>query len=222
MWAVVPVKELDEAKRRLAGQLAPHQRRSLVEAMLEDVLDALQAVEELAGILVVTRDAIVERRARERGVDTVAEDERGLNAALAQAGELLEARGAQGMLIVPGDVPGVTPGEIRRVLARHGSAPRAVTLVADRQGNGTNCLVSTPPRLCDLRFGIDSFAAHRAAAAEVGVEATVVELPGLGLDLDVVEDLRRSLATGSGSHTLRLLESWPAVRAVEPVLEETA
>jgi len=38
---LVPVKALDEAKRRLAPALAPVERRLLAIAMLEDVLTAL-------------------------------------------------------------------------------------------------------------------------------------------------------------------------------------
>ena len=41
VWAVVPVKELDQAKERLAAVLTPEGRRALMLAMLEDVLAAL-------------------------------------------------------------------------------------------------------------------------------------------------------------------------------------
>ena len=34
IWAVVPVKELDGAKQRLAGLLSPAQRRALIEVMV--------------------------------------------------------------------------------------------------------------------------------------------------------------------------------------------
>ena len=43
LCAVVPVKELDRAKERLAPVLPPEQRRALMLAMLEDVLTALAA-----------------------------------------------------------------------------------------------------------------------------------------------------------------------------------
>src|SRR5919106_4532190 len=56
LWAVVPVKDLQHAKQRLAGALSAAERRGLFAAMLEDVLAALAASERLAGILVVTRD----------------------------------------------------------------------------------------------------------------------------------------------------------------------
>ena len=54
--AVVPVKEGAKAKQRLARVLNHGQRRQLAQAMLEDVLRALAATNELASILVVTAD----------------------------------------------------------------------------------------------------------------------------------------------------------------------
>jgi hypothetical protein len=56
VWAVVPVKELADAKQRLSSCLSPEERRALATIMLEDVLDALSAVKQLAGIIVVTVD----------------------------------------------------------------------------------------------------------------------------------------------------------------------
>jgi 2-phospho-L-lactate/phosphoenolpyruvate guanylyltransferase len=52
VWAVVPVKELAGAKQRLSSCLSPEERRALATIMLEDVLDALSAVRQLAGVLI--------------------------------------------------------------------------------------------------------------------------------------------------------------------------
>ena len=56
VWAVVPVKELAGAKQRLSSCLSAEERRTLATTMLEDVLEAVSAVRELAGVLVVTVD----------------------------------------------------------------------------------------------------------------------------------------------------------------------
>ena len=56
IWAVIPVKEVEGAKQRLASALSPEERRALATIMLEDVLEAVSAVRELAGVLVVTVD----------------------------------------------------------------------------------------------------------------------------------------------------------------------
>ena len=56
IWAIVPVKELDGAKQRLAPLLSPAQRRALIEVMMGEVLEAVAGAKSLAGILVVTLD----------------------------------------------------------------------------------------------------------------------------------------------------------------------
>ena len=56
IYAVVPVKDTSDAKRRLAGVLNGTRRQQLALAMCEDVLATLAGVRELAGIVVVTVD----------------------------------------------------------------------------------------------------------------------------------------------------------------------
>src|ERR1700736_4373043 len=104
VWAVVPVKELDRAKERLAPVLPPEQRRALMLAMLEDVLTALAAAPGLSRLAGVTAGA-------------------GHSGAVAAAASLPAAEGCPGMLTLPGDIPLVTPAEITQVLAAHRPAP---------------------------------------------------------------------------------------------------
>jgi len=73
VWAVVPVKELAGAKQRLSSCLSPEERRALATIMLEDVLDAVSAVRELAGVLVVTVDPVATSLADRYGARIVTE-----------------------------------------------------------------------------------------------------------------------------------------------------
>ena len=57
--AILPVKRFALAKTRLREQLAPPQLRSLAEAMVGDVLDALLATAALDGVVVVTNEPTV-------------------------------------------------------------------------------------------------------------------------------------------------------------------
>ena len=42
--AVIPIKQLNDAKKRLADYLAPEQRKALCQVMFEDVLEAVIAL----------------------------------------------------------------------------------------------------------------------------------------------------------------------------------
>ena len=55
MWAVVPLKQLEQAKARLASVLSTEERRALMLAMARDVLTALGRSSRLNGILIVSR-----------------------------------------------------------------------------------------------------------------------------------------------------------------------
>ena len=191
MWAVLPVKGLDDAKGRLGAVLSERQRRDLARAMAEDVLEALSAVEVLEGTAVVTRDPWIAALAERYDARVVLEPRRrGQTAAVTTAANLLTSEGAEGILAVPGDVPLVSAAEIAHVLARHAAASvPAMTIVPARDARGTNCVVCSPPDAIGFRFGEDSFRRHLQAAAARGVPARAMRLPGLGLDVDTPNDL---------------------------------
>ena len=173
--------------------------------MLEDVLEALAGAASLAGIVLVTRDAGAIALARRYGAECLIEPEnRGHTAAVEFAARALAARGAAALLQVPGDIPRVTSGEIEAVIGAHAPAP-AVTIAPSRDHCGSNAVLCSPPDVVPFRFGDDSFHPHLAAARAIGIEPTVVERPGIGLDIDTPGDLEAFLASPSDTRAYRLL-----------------
>src|SRR5688572_10808481 len=82
--AVLPVKTFARAKHRLAEAVGTPDRRELAEAMAGDVLEALGAVPELSGVVVVTAEPAAAREARAAGARVVHDDrEAGQSAAAA-------------------------------------------------------------------------------------------------------------------------------------------
>ena len=201
MWAVLPAKDLVDAKQRLAEALGPAERRLLFRTMYEDVLAALGGARRLAGIAVVTRDSEAAAVARAYGARVLAEPEnRGQTAAIERAAADLAASGATGMVTIPGDAPLVTGAEIDAVVAAHG-AGRAMTIVPAHDRRGSNCIAVTPPGLIPFSFGNDSFEPHLAAARARGIEPRILDLPGIALDVDTPDDLRQLIALGGDTRT---------------------
>ena len=189
MWAVVPVKELDRAKERLAPLLSTELRRALMLTMLEDVLAALAEAPGLEGLAIVTVDPAARQMAMRYGARIIEAGARdGHSGAVAAAARLLAEEGQPGMLTLPGDIPLVTPGEIIRLLAAHRLAP-AFTIAPSRDERGSNAIVCSPPEAVPLRFGEDSYFPHLRAAEACGIRPTVLRLPGIALDVDTPEDL---------------------------------
>ena len=205
--AAVPVKDLVNAKQRLVPALAPDERRALAHAMLEDVLDALVAA--LPGaVAVVTTDADVMAVARRRGVRCLVEGaNRGHTEAVAFAQREAVARGADRFLTIPGDVPCVTADEVRTVCAAVDAGPGAA-FVPSVSGFGTNAALLVPPGVMPLKFGEPSFDNHLLTARQLGLSPVVLDLPGIGLDVDAPEDLARLLRRGPPTRSGALLAAW--------------
>ncbi len=210
-WAVVPVKEFTAAKQRLVGLLSPEQRRVLAACMVEDVLGTLAEVPQLAGVLVVTCDELAVRIAERVGARVVADHAReGQTAAVTAAARLLVREGADAMLAVPGDIPLINAEEVSALLRAHAPMP-AFSIVPAHDRRGSNAVLCSPPDAVPLRFGDDSFVPHLAAARRMGIEPSILPLPGIGLDIDRPEDfarLARLLAAGRRGHKLSRTLSW--------------
>ena len=206
-FAAVPVKDLVNAKQRLIPVLTSGERRALARAMLADVLQAVtQALPD--SVWVVTTDAEVKNLARLHGASCLVESaNRGHTEAVAVAQGEASARRAARFLTIPGDVPCVTPEEIRTLLAtlEEGSG---VAFVPSVSGFGTNGALLVPPDVMALKFGEPSFDNHLEAARQRGLVPAVVSLPGLGLDVDAPEDLSLLLERGATTRSATLLREW--------------
>jgi 2-phospho-L-lactate guanylyltransferase len=211
--AVVPVKETDKAKERLAPMMTPARRQQLACAMLEDVLAALAATAGLASILVVTADTAAALIAARYGARvSAASAQEGHTAAVACAARALAAR-RLGMLTVPADIPLVEAQDICDLLVAHRSSThasgRAFAIVPARDQRGSNAVLCSPADAVPLRFGEDSFFPHLAAAKEDGIEPVVLRLPRIALDIDTPEDLAALIAMGpTNTRTFALLARW--------------
>lgn len=161
-------------------------RQALAQAMFSDVLSTLRRVPGLDEIAVVTGDRTAESAASGQRITVLHDSSQSgqSDAALIGIQHALEA-GYDRAVLVPGDTPLLQPDEIAGLIA----GARAVVVVPDRHGTGTNALVLWPPDAIEPSFGPDSFARHLAAAEAAGVPHRVEEVPGLALDVDTPSDL---------------------------------
>jgi 2-phospho-L-lactate/phosphoenolpyruvate guanylyltransferase len=207
--AILPIKNLDQAKQRLSPELDPTPRRALVEAMFSDTLVALRRAKALPEVLVISSDSRAQRIAEGYGATVLADADSGHNDAaligLRRAGDL----GADRALLLPADCPLIDPVELDQ-LARWPTPDRGVLVVPDRHGTGTNGLLLHPPDAMEPSFGEGSHARHLGNARAAGIHAETVQLPSLGLDLDTGDDLsviEQTLAgsRGGAAHTRGML-----------------
>ena len=188
--AIVPIGTLENAKSRLGGSLDAEERRDLVDAMIERTLAATTATPAIAETLVVSPDREALAEAAGLGARTMRQRGQGLNAGIREARDDAIAGGADAVMILPIDLPLVSPAALAQLVAPLsvvGERP-LVVLAPDRHHRGTNGLLLAPPDAIEPSFGGDSRAAHEACAQDTG--ARYVELDGpLSLDLDTPDDL---------------------------------
>lgn len=191
-WALLPMKDLVQAKSRLGGVLASHERRALAQAMAEDVLTALTGGRRLAGVLLVSDDPGAEMLANKYGIDMLPEaalGASGLNPVIAAACDLLAERGADVIAVVHGDLPLLTAAELDQLLADRARPGVDVVIAPDRRRDGTNVLVTAAATRPAFRYGPGSCLAHRREAQARGLACNIIDLPGAALDVDQPADL---------------------------------
>jgi 2-phospho-L-lactate guanylyltransferase len=189
LWAIVPVKPLRRGKSRLAGTLSEDERTELNRSLLQNTLKTFSDLKEVEEVLVISRDPQALAIARQHGARTVREDgQPELNTALKRATVIAQVYATRGVLILPADLPLVTREDVLTLIERAGEAP-SVVIAPDRHGAGTNALLISPAGLIEYDFGENSFQRHCQRAKEAGARLEIVDLPTLGLDLDLPEDL---------------------------------
>jgi 2-phospho-L-lactate guanylyltransferase len=195
---IVPHRGLEAAKTRLAPSLDPEERVMLASQLLQRVLKVSREVSNDVEVISPSRplaeivEAAGARLAVQRGM--------GLNEGLDQARSQAILDGIDTLIVLHGDLPNLTAGDIETLVSALPADGRpGVAIAPDRAGTGTNALALRPPGVIPFRFGIGSFAAHAAEIERAGVSCVAVNRAGLAFDLDTPEDLRRWLELGDAA-----------------------
>jgi 2-phospho-L-lactate guanylyltransferase (CobY/MobA/RfbA family) len=175
MPAVVVPFRREAAKSRLAP-IPGEARRTLAEAMLEDVLAACEAV------------------GRTVAVATEGEQGEAVEAALREVD-----RGP--VLVVNADLPCVKPRDLLTLL---GALPQGGLAIVEAADGTTNALALAAPHLFAPLYGPGSAERFRRRATRLEVPVATPAIPNLADDVDTLADLER-LEGRLGSHTAAAL-----------------
>lgn len=203
---LLPIKDLKNAKKRLAGVLTPGERFGLAEAMLKDMVRAVRGVHGAERIFVVTNYEPAMRVAEENGWEILREERQiSESDSVDAASRICEIRGVASLLRMPLDLPLIRPRDIEELLALQCEAP-ALAIVPSRDETGTNALMRTPPTLFPSHFGNESFEKHVREAERAGAQVIIRRNARLEMDVDDESDLRVLLQHDlSGTETGRWL-----------------
>jgi 2-phospho-L-lactate guanylyltransferase len=178
---LVPVKQLDTAKSRLAESLDADERADLVHELLSLVLTVVKEA-EVGPVTIVSAEPLE--------LDGISRfDDRGLSWNEALAAAMEEAVTEPVVAIVAADLPLLTGDDVRALIM---ATPECGLAIARAEDGGTNAVSMRPPGRVTTHFGEPGSAAvHERAAWTAGADAHVLERPGLAFDIDTPEHLAR-------------------------------
>jgi 2-phospho-L-lactate guanylyltransferase len=204
---LVPIKNTDCAKQRLAYVLDQSSRTQLAQAMLHDVLSALHDWKSRPAVGIVTGDPFATKLALEFGFEVIPDPANpGETGAIEMATRVCVERGIDSTLVIPADIPLIQGWELEEILKQ--APPEGSVLVPAGDGRGTNAAFRRPANLFPLRFGNDSFKPHHAAAQATGKPCIVLSMPGIAVDVDNPPDLKQLLSLPGETRAQRLAREW--------------
>lgn len=200
---IVPVKSTFRGKSRI--DVDPRLRQRIARALAIDTVTAAAGAVAVARVLVVADEqADAAELAGVPGVQVQLTNTRSLNAAIADG-----VKGAAGMVaVLPGDLPGVTAGELDAVLRQAvamltGDGRHSMAVIADRQGVGTTLLAALDPAALRPHYGAQSFRRHLDAGAKA---LDVAADSWIRRDIDTLADLATITTGRTGELAARALD----------------
>lgn len=188
IFAIIPVKKLDEAKSRLSPLLANKERKDFCLKMLEDVLRSVKSMEGISQTVVVSKDPVVRQAAETFEAVFLEERKTGMNQAVSEAIDWCIQKEATSVLVLPADIPLIVPMDLDMIL----SSGEGVSIVVSpsRSGEGTNALLLTPPDVTPTFFGPLSFRKHVEEAKKRKLSFCILRSSRISFDVDTVRDLK--------------------------------
>ena len=189
VFAIVPVKDLEETKSRLSPFLTPKEREMLTLKMLDHVLATLGEVDVVEQIGVVSPSPRALFVAEEAKATALLQESRGLNNALEEGRNWAISEGASSLLVLPADLPYLSVFDVR-MLTTISRDERVAVISPDEADEGTNALLMRPGDAMPFAFGPGSYEIHQRTAKEHGLEVEIYKQASVSHDVDTLEDLQ--------------------------------
>ena len=206
--ALVPFKSLLAGKRRLSEYFGTVHLQQLVAAMLQDTLQALTQAQGLSRIIIVSNDQYAQELAAQLHVEHRFEPDNcsGLNEVVTATAASLQQEGVESLLVVHSDLPMLSVAELEQLISQHNgmNGDKNLSIVPDKNQQGSNCLLISPPTALPFCYGENSYSLHSAAAQANNIAIATVTLAGASCDIDYPEDID-ALTVNENSLTYKTL-----------------
>ena len=189
IFAIVPAKQFEKGKSRLASLLDIRDRVKLGELLLDSTLHTLENATALYSTVVISTDVRAKRIAKMHGAIFVDEGKQiGVNNAVNLANDYCARAGAVATVVVPQDLPLALSEDIDMICNSAKEYDRCLIICPSARYDGSNVLLRRPPKLIDSHYDNNSFNMHINAAKKIGAKIKIILSQRMMLDLDTLED----------------------------------
>ena len=189
IFAIVPAKQFEKGKSRLASLLDIGDRVKLGELLLDSTLHTLENATALYSTVVISTDVRAKRIAKMHGAIFVDEGKQiGVNNAVNLANDYCARAGAVATVVVPQDLPLALSEDIDMICNSAKEYDRCLIICPSARYDGSNVLLRRPPKLIDSHYDNNSFNMHINAAKKIGAKIKIILSQRMMLDLDTLED----------------------------------
>ena len=210
IWAVTPLKSFKRPKTRLGDALSLEHRRVLVKHMLKSVLSSQKKSGLFKKLLVVTEDEDVITFSNKLGIDGFLQKKPGLNQGVSEAALTAKESGAKSLIIIHGDIPLINSSVLKLLVKKHKELikifKKGVTISPDAEGEGTNCMICTPPDVIKFHYGPGSCLSHMETAHRNNLKIKLFRSKRLEFDVDRVSDLSKLVKKKGYTRVLNYIE----------------
>jgi len=189
IFAIVPAKQFEKGKSRLAPLFDICDRVKLGELLLDSTLHTLENATALYSTVVISTDVRAKRIAKMHGAIFVDEGKHiGVNNAVNMANDYCARAGAVATVVVPHDLPLALSEDIDMICNAAKDYDRCLIICPSARYDGSNVLLRRPPKLIDSHYDNNSFNMHINAAKKIGAKIKIILSQRMMRDLDTLED----------------------------------
>jgi 2-phospho-L-lactate/phosphoenolpyruvate guanylyltransferase len=188
-FAIVPAKQFEKGKSRLASLLDIPDRVKLGALLLDSTLRTLENATAISNTIVVSSDIRAKTIAKIHGAIFLDEGkDTGVNNAVTLANDYCIQADADATIIVPQDLPLALPEDIDTICNAAKKWRKCLIICPSARYDGSNALLRRPPKLIESYYDNNSFDKHINAARRAGAKIKIILSHRMMRDLDTVED----------------------------------
>ena len=208
VFAIVPVKNFEKGKSRLASLLTVKERIKLSELFLELTLNTLTKTPVLSQVVIVSSDKRAEEIVKKyEAIFLEEKKDQGVNAAVALADTYISENAVDASIVVPQDLPLLLPEDIECICTAAEKNERCLVICPSLRFDGSNALLRRPPLLLKTNYDNDSYNIHIKNAEASNACVKSIYIKRIMIDIDTIEDIIKLTEFSSTNKVVAFLKS---------------